>query len=232
MKPINVNKLTVTSKFGKRTIVYQGKKETSYHKGIDLVPNPRNNNAEILAVADGTVTGTCTTGKQYGQACYVRIKHNNGYQTLYYHLKSNTICVKKGDKVKKGQKIGIIGATGKATGIHLHFQIDKGNSATAIDPYDYLFNGKAFELSSTGNDDFFTSKGWFGLGDRHENIGKIAEFMRKTFPAYTSEKALGNYYGEYICSSIKEFQKRTGLEADGNVGPKTLAKLKDYGFKG
>ena len=159
-------------------------------------------------MADGTVTGTCTTGKQYGQACYVRIKHNNGYQTLYYHLKSNTICVKKGDKVKKGQKIGIIGATGKATGIHLHFQPKPSSNS------------------------FFGSKGWFGLGDRHENIGKIAEFMRKTFPAYTSEKALGNYYGEYICSSIKEFQKRTGLEADGNVGPKTLAKLKDYGFKG
>ena len=78
---------------------------------------------------------------------------------------------------------------------------------------------------------FFGSKGWFGLGDKHENIGKIATFMRKTFPAYTSEKALGNYYGENIKSAIKEFQKRTGLEADGNVGPITLKKLKEYGFK-
>ncbi len=230
MKPINASKLTVTSKFGKRTITYQGKKETSYHKGIDLVPNPRNNNAEILAVADGTVTSVCTTGKQYGQACYVRIKHNNGYQTLYYHLKSGSICVKKNDKVKKGQKIGIIGATGKATGIHLHFQIDKGSSATAIDPYDYIFKGKAFE-TSTSNGGFFPSKGWFGLGDRHENVGKIASFMRKTFPAYTKKEALGNYYGKYIQASIKEFQKRTGLETDGNVGSKTLAKLKQYGFK-
>jgi len=55
--------------------------------------------------------------------------------------------------------------------------------------------------------------------------------MYKEFPAYTNKRALGNYYGKYIQSSIKEFQKRTGLEQDGCVGPITLAKLKEYGFK-
>ena len=55
--------------------------------------------------------------------------------------------------------------------------------------------------------------------------------MYHTFPAYTSSKALGNYYGKYIKASITEFQKRTGLEADGNTGPITLAKLKEFGFK-
>ncbi len=78
---------------------------------------------------------------------------------------------------------------------------------------------------------FFGSKGYFSLGDTHINIGKIASFMYKTFPAYTNKKALGNYYGNYIYSAIKEFQKRTGLKVDGCVGPLTLAKLKKYGFK-
>ena len=55
--------------------------------------------------------------------------------------------------------------------------------------------------------------------------------MRKTFAAYTSKIALGSYYGKYIKASITEFQKRTGLVADGNVGPITLAKLKEYGFE-
>ena len=78
---------------------------------------------------------------------------------------------------------------------------------------------------------FFPPKGYFSEGDTSPNVGKIASFMRRMFPIYTSEKALGNYYGKYIISSIKEFQRRTGLEADGCVGPLTLAKLKQYGFK-
>ena len=61
--------------------------------------------------------------------------------------------------------------------------------------------------------------------------------MRKTFPAYTSEKALGNLYGPYIKASIKEFQRRAKAEGnynstiDGYTGPITLASLKLYGFK-
>ncbi len=78
---------------------------------------------------------------------------------------------------------------------------------------------------------FFPKKGYFGLGDKHENVAKIASFMRRVFPAYTNEKALGDLYGPYIQSAIKEFQRRTGLETDGNTGPITLAELKKYGFK-
>lgn len=78
---------------------------------------------------------------------------------------------------------------------------------------------------------FLDTKGYLTLGDNGDNVSKIASFMRKTFPAYTSKKALGSYYGKYIKASITEFQKRTGLVADGNVGPITLAKLKEYGFE-
>lgn len=78
---------------------------------------------------------------------------------------------------------------------------------------------------------FFPGKGYFGLGDKHENVAKIASFMRRVFPAYTNEKALGDLYGPYIQSAIKEFQKRTGIETDGNTGPITLSMLKKYGFK-
>lgn len=79
---------------------------------------------------------------------------------------------------------------------------------------------------------FLPAKGYWGFGDNDPRIGQLSQFMRKTFPAYTSPKALGNYYGPNIMASIKEFQRRTGLEADGNTGPKTYAKLKQYGFKG
>lgn len=78
---------------------------------------------------------------------------------------------------------------------------------------------------------FFPKKGYFSLGDTHENVGKIASFMYKVFPSYTKKSALGNYYGKNIQASIKEFQRRTKLEADGCVGPLTLKMLVKYGFK-
>lgn len=145
MYPVKASKLTVTSSFGSRSYIYQGRKISDYHKGIDLIGG-----TEIVAFADGIVTATCNKGVQYGQACYVRIKHPSGWQTLYYHLKSGSVCVSVGQSVKRGQKLGIMGATGQATGVHLHFQIDKGSSATAINPYDYVFNGKEFESTPSG----------------------------------------------------------------------------------
>ena len=86
-------------------------------------------------------------------------------------------------------------------------------------------------------EDFFGGLGYFKDGDRHPNINKIAEFMKKNFPKYTSEKALGEVYGPYIKSSIKEFQRRAKHEGnydstvDGYFGPITLESLKKYGFQ-
>lgn len=191
MYPIKADKLSVTSKFGYRTYTYQGKKISDYHKGIDLIANPNNRNEEILAFADGVVTGVQKTGAQYKTACYVRIKHSNGYYTLYYHLKSGSIVVNKGDTVKKGQKLGIIGATGQATGVHLHFQIDKGSSASAIDPYDYLFNDKVFnstnnETPANSNDVVYTVKKGDTLSGIASKYGttyqKLAEYNNISNP--------------------------------------------------
>lgn len=78
---------------------------------------------------------------------------------------------------------------------------------------------------------FLPAKGYWCEGDQDPRIGDLALFMRQTFPAYTSAKALGNYYGKYLKASITEFQKRTGLYPDGCTGPKTYDKLKQYGFK-
>ena len=175
MYPVKTNKLTVTSYFGPRTYTYQGSKVSDYHKGIDLVGG-----SDIVAFEDGVVTSICNKGEQYGQACYVRLKHSNGWQTLYYHLKSGSVCVKKGQSVSKGEKLGIMGATGKATGVHLHFQIDKGSSSTAINPYDYIFNGKELveeKLDKKTNEELATEviRGDWGNGqerkDRLTNAG-------------------------------------------------------------
>lgn len=165
MYPIRANKLSITSYFGPRSYTYRGKKINDYHKGIDLIAKPNNRNEDILAFADGVVTSVQKTGRQYGTGCYVRLKHSNGYYTLYYHLKSGSVCVNVGDNVKKGQKLGVIGATGQATGVHLHFQIDKGSSASAINPYDYLFSGKEFISSNNSQGGSSSSSVKFKIGD-------------------------------------------------------------------
>ena len=84
--------------------------------------------------------------------------------------------------------------------------------------------------TQTTSSSFLPSRGYFMKGDNSPNVGKISSFMRKMFPSYTSQSALGDIYGDNIIKAVTEFQKRTGLVADGLFGKSTLAKLKEYGF--
>lgn len=94
-----------------------------------------------------------------------------------------------------------------------------------------MYVKRASTTTNTSSSSFLPARGYIKLGDKSENISKLATFMRKTFPSYTSSKALGNLYGPNLMASIKEFQRRVGLKPDGMVGPLTLAKLVQYGFK-
>lgn len=86
-------------------------------------------------------------------------------------------------------------------------------------------------------DTFLPAKGYWRSeygrtkGDTAPQIGSMASFMRKNFPRYTPAAALGNYFGKNLRKSIIQFQKNTGLVADGNVGPITYDMLKRYGYK-
>ena len=94
-------------------------------------------------------------------------------------------------------------------------------------------NGKVVYsvVTATKTDNFLPARGYFKKGDVSVNVGKIASFMRKTFPLYTSKAALDNIYGDNLIKAVKEFQRRTGLEPDGYFGKLTLAKLEEFGFK-
>jgi len=87
-----------------------------YHQATDIA-NPAN--PPIVAAQSGTVV-TAGWGGGYGN--YVIIDHGNGYRTLYGHMLSN-LSVAAGNKVTQGQKLGIMGSTGRSTGTHLHFEI-------------------------------------------------------------------------------------------------------------
>lgn len=183
------------------------------------------------------------------------------YVTLMVtHPNDNDIArLKVGQKFKRGQLICYEGTDGNATGNHFHFSVGKGKvkgngwvqnskgkwvltTANGSKKPETMFyvdpefttikksNGLKFkELPK--EESFLPARGYFKYGDTHENIGKIATWMRKNYPLYTPVTALGNYFGKNLLGAVKEYQKRRGLEQDGNIGPLTLADMVKCGFK-
>lgn len=80
------------------------------------------------------------------------------------------------------------------------------------------------------------TRGYFTKGDNGEEISIISTFLAGNFMGYEYktkikiDDMLGDYYGNNLITWIKQFQKNNGLEVDGNIGPKTLDKLKEYGL--
>lgn len=103
----------ITSPFGYREDPINDKK--GFHAGVDMKGK---RGEKIVATADGTVIQANNNGL-YGR--YVKIKHGNGFTTSFSHLQS--FKVKKGDKVKRGQVIGLVGSSGRSTGAHLHYEL-------------------------------------------------------------------------------------------------------------
>jgi murein DD-endopeptidase MepM/ murein hydrolase activator NlpD len=99
------------------------------HKGIDIA---RPSNPTIKAADNGVVVSAGWDNGGYGNK--IVINHQNGFQTVYAHLSS--IGVKAGQTVEKGSAIGVMGATGDATGVHLHFEVYKNGALQ--DPLGYI----------------------------------------------------------------------------------------------
>lgn len=117
----------VTSNFGSRRSPFGGRR-IEFHDGLDLAANY----GEAVAVAgDGVVT---FTGYRPGYGRTVIISHGYGYRSSYCHLSG--CLVKEGENVKKGQKIALAGNSGRSTGPHLHFMVEK--DGVLIDPLKVL----------------------------------------------------------------------------------------------
>ncbi|MFT5036604.1 MAG: LysM repeat protein [Candidatus Azotimanducaceae bacterium] len=90
------------------------------YNGVDLA-GPGGARLPIRAAAAGQVIVSKGSGWNGGYGNYIVIKHNNGTQTLYSHMSSNSVGV--GAYVAAGQAIGVMGSTGRSTGVHLHFEV-------------------------------------------------------------------------------------------------------------
>lgn len=87
------------------------------HQGIDYAAPT---GTPIFTVADGTIAEV-SSNKSQGK--FVRVKHSNGYETIYNHMSKYAKASKKGSKVKQGAVIGYVGSTGYSTGPHLDFRM-------------------------------------------------------------------------------------------------------------
>jgi murein DD-endopeptidase MepM/ murein hydrolase activator NlpD len=116
----------ITSGFGYR--VDPLTRAPSFHSGVDIGASE---NSPVYAAADGKVI---FTGSDIFHGNNIVIDHASGLHTWYMHL--NKIMVNQGDSVIKGQKIGLVGSTGRSTGPHLHYEVQKNGAS--IDPKPYL----------------------------------------------------------------------------------------------
>lgn len=116
----------VSSEYGYR--IHPVYKIEKFHAGIDIAGE-----GPIVAVQDGTVTKVAYDN---GWGWHVKIEHENDTETLYAHLKTDSLTIEKGDSVDQGQEIGTMGTTGTSTGVHLHFEVHI--EGEHVDPIEHL----------------------------------------------------------------------------------------------
>ncbi len=102
------------------------------HKGLDMASSL---NTPIYATADATVK---FSGTQSGYGNVVVLDHGGGYETYYAHLNRRLVTV--GQTISRGDRIALMGNTGRSTGVHLHYEIRKDN--VAVNPMTYIKAGR------------------------------------------------------------------------------------------
>ncbi|MDB9823301.1 M23 family metallopeptidase [Deltaproteobacteria bacterium] len=118
----------VSSTFGHRTSPFTN--ENEFHNGLDV--SARIGSA-VIAPSDGVVS---SVGNTYGFGTIITINHGYGLKTRYAHL--SKVLVKKGQSVKRGEKIALVGNTGRSTGPHLHYEVHL--KSVPVNPMNYILN--------------------------------------------------------------------------------------------
>jgi murein DD-endopeptidase MepM/ murein hydrolase activator NlpD len=118
----------VTSGFGYRISPFTNERE--FHEGIDISTRA---GTDVIAPADGVVS---ERGNTYGFGNLLVVSHGYGLKTIYGHL--SKALVKKGQSIKRGEKIALTGNSGRTTGPHLHYEIQL--NGVPVNPQNYILN--------------------------------------------------------------------------------------------
>lgn len=195
-------KFKVTSPRGYRTHPVTGAKG-EYHKGIDLVGLEDNT---VYSICDGTVRTAYQSG---GAGYYVVVTMDDGRRVFYMHLKKDSFKVENGEKVVKGQALGIMGSTGASTGNHTHLEVrPKGATSDSLDiceftgipnkvgTYECVVGTYETKMLTSANDITWE------LNHSYFPITETAKFIRELEEARVKNSSL--YWGYYkLANKIK-----------------------------
>jgi murein DD-endopeptidase MepM/ murein hydrolase activator NlpD len=115
-----------TSGFGLRADPFTG--QPAFHEGVDISTS---RSEPVLATADGVVLRSGWAG-EYGKA--IAIAHGDRYTTLYGHLEATLVA--EGQTVHRGDRVGLVGSTGRSTAPHLHYEVHV--DGRAVNPFEYI----------------------------------------------------------------------------------------------
>ena len=130
--PVKMNECKMSSGYGNR--MHPTLNRMHMHDGHDFAPIDNFWDTEVYATADGRVKKSIYLPDTYGH--YIEIDHGDGLITAYAHLRVRN--VRKGQTIKRGQKIGIMGSTGMSTSVHLHYEVKK--NGRSVNPSQYYFD--------------------------------------------------------------------------------------------
>ncbi len=130
--PLNADSYYISSNYGYRVDPFTQSKK--YHAGVDLAANRGTN---VYATGKGKIIYASYSTGGYGNV--IKIDHGSGLVSIYAHL--NSIKVKKGSTVERGDYIGDVGNTGRSTGPHLHYEIQKDGKP--VNPFKYMWDDKS-----------------------------------------------------------------------------------------
>lgn len=207
----------ITSRFGMRTITYtsgpaKGQTVKKNHNGIDIVGTGGTLDY-IVAHSSGTVQ---KAGYDSAVGYFVNVLCESNVVMVYYHLKKGSLKVKTGDKVKQGQVLGYMGATGNVTGVHLHFGI-KVNGKW-IDPEPYI------------NADYPTKGGNTVMVElpvlKRNSKGASVKTLQQILTAKGFDpKGVDGSFGGDTEKAVIAYQKSKKLDGDGVCGKDTWTML-------
>ena len=116
----------ISSYFGERADPFDGLE--AFHKGVDFAGAP---GSPVTAVAAGVVTWA---GERTGYGKLIEINHGDGFTTRYAHNERTLVTV--GETVKRGERIALMGSTGRSTGPHVHFEVLR--NGRQVNPLSYI----------------------------------------------------------------------------------------------
>ena len=201
----------ITYPFGKREIFGQ----TENHTGVDLVALTEKGGALsdwVVAFDSGEVT---EAGFSSRSGYYCRIKHDETLATLYCHFKKDTLKVKKGDRVERGDVLGYMGSTGRSTGAHLHLGISLFGEW--VDPEQYFDKdlSEVNKLTLTHERKIL----------RRGAVGDEVRLLQTLLIFHGAEISTDSSFGPATEKALVAFQKSREIESDGIAGPATWQEL-------